>query len=51
MSQFFHLTRTKILLRQQAIPTVYAAHPAYFEWRDAYSLVREFFAYYAYRLA
>lgn len=51
VSQFFHLTRTKLMLRQQSIPAVYAAHPSYYEWRDGYALLREFFAYYAYRLA
>lgn len=51
VSQFFHLTRTKLLLRRQAPFAVYAAHPAYYEWRDGYALLREFFAYYAYLLA
>ncbi|GGG54499.1 YdcF family protein [Hymenobacter glacieicola] len=51
VSQFFHLSRTKRLLRGQGITVVYAAHPSYYEWRDAYALTREFFAYYAYLLS
>lgn len=50
VSQFFHLSRTKLMLRQQAVPTVYGAHATYYEARDVYALVREFFAYYAYLL-
>ncbi|MBX0289364.1 YdcF family protein [Hymenobacter sp. HSC-4F20] len=51
VSQFFHLSRTKLMLRQQAVPTVYGAHAAYYEGRDAYALAREFAAYYAYLLS
>ncbi|QJX48840.1 YdcF family protein [Hymenobacter taeanensis] len=51
VTQFFHVTRTKLLLRQQGIATVEGAHAEYVEWRDVYALLREFFAYYAYRLA
>jgi vancomycin permeability regulator SanA len=51
VTQFFHLTRTKLMLRQQGITRVEGAHAEYIEWRDAYALVREFFATYAYLLA
>ncbi|MCR5889846.1 YdcF family protein [Hymenobacter sp. J193] len=50
VSQFFHLSRTKLMLRRQGIPVVYAAHADYYEWRDGYALIREFLAYYAYLL-
>ncbi|RPD44586.1 YdcF family protein [Hymenobacter sediminis] len=50
VSQFFHLSRTKLLLRKQGVPEVHAAHATYYEWRDAYALIREFLAYYAYLL-
>jgi vancomycin permeability regulator SanA len=46
VSQYFHLTRTKHLLRKQGLVNVYSAHADYYEWRDLYSLVREFFAFY-----
>lgn len=47
VSQFYHLTRTKMLFRQRGLPQVSGVAPRYFEWRDAYSLGREFLAYYA----
>jgi vancomycin permeability regulator SanA len=50
VSQFFHLTRTKRALRNAGIAHVSSAHARYFEPRDAYSTVREFFGFYAYLL-
>jgi vancomycin permeability regulator SanA len=47
VSQYFHLTRTKMLLRKSGIKNVSGAAPAYFEIRDLYSVPREFAAYYA----
>lgn len=47
VSQFFHLTRCKLLLRQAGISSVTSAHADYFEWRDIYSTLREFPAFYA----
>ena len=46
VSQYFHLTRTKMLFRKQGIINVSSASPKYFELRDFYSLFREFVAYY-----
>ena len=46
VSQFFHVTRTKMLFRKAHFQNVRSASPAYFEWRDFYSLAREFPAYY-----
>lgn len=48
VSQFFHISRTKLLLRQLHFQNVYGAHARYYELRDAYALFREFFAYYIY---
>jgi vancomycin permeability regulator SanA len=48
VSQFFHISRTKLLLKQQRFPHIYGAHANYFELRDIYALIREFAAYYAY---
>ena len=46
VSQYFHLTRTKMLFRKQHFDAVSSVSPAYFEIRDIYSLAREFIAYY-----
>ncbi|SDX44527.1 YdcF family protein [Hymenobacter psychrophilus] len=50
VSQYYHLTRTKMLFRQAGFQAVGSASPLYFEWRDIYSLGREFVAYYQQRL-
>ncbi|MFD2718553.1 YdcF family protein [Hymenobacter monticola] len=47
VSQYYHLTRTKMLFRKQHFNAISSASPRYFEARDAYSLIREFFAYYS----
>lgn len=46
VSQYFHVTRTKMLFRKRGFDEVSSASPHYFEFRDLYSLTREFFAYY-----
>jgi|ERR1043165_1085221 vancomycin permeability regulator SanA len=46
VSQYFHLTRTKMLFRKRGFTNVTSVGPRYFEIRDFYSLVREFAAYY-----
>lgn len=46
VSQFYHISRTKMLYRQAGFAEVNGASPAYFELRDIYSLLREFVAYY-----
>jgi vancomycin permeability regulator SanA len=48
VSQFFHISRTKLLLKQQQFPHIYGAHANYYELRDIYALIREFAAYYTY---
>ena len=47
VSQFYHITRTKMLFKKFGLENVNSASPNYFEWRDLYSLFREFFAYYS----
>lgn len=46
VSQYFHLTRTKMLFRKQHFANISSVSPIYFEPRDTYSLLREFIAYY-----
>jgi vancomycin permeability regulator SanA len=46
VSQYFHVTRTKMLFRKRGFAHVSSVSPLYFELRDIYSLVREFAAYY-----
>lgn len=46
VSQYFHVTRTKKLFRNKGFENVSSASPRYFEWRDFYSILREFPAFY-----
>jgi vancomycin permeability regulator SanA len=46
VSQYFHLTRIKMLFRKRHFDNVSSVSPEYFEFRDIYSLLREFVAYY-----
>ena len=46
VSQYFHVTRTKKLFKNVGFHKVTSVSPRYFEWRDLYSIVREFPAYY-----
>lgn len=46
ISQYYHVTRTKMLFRKNGFQRVESASPTYFEWRDFYSVFREFFAFY-----
>ncbi|WP_245600169.1 YdcF family protein [Paenibacillus harenae] len=48
ITQYFHVARTKLALRKMDIKEVYAAHAKIFEFRDIYSILREFPAYYKY---
>ena len=45
ISQYYHLTRTKMLFGKEGFNNVSGVSPKYFEWRDIYSLIREFFAF------
>ena len=46
VSQYFHITRTKMLFRKHKFTNVSGASPVYFEIRDPYSIAREFVGYY-----
>lgn len=46
VSQYFHVTRTKKLFRDKGFENVSSVSPRYFEWRDFYSILREFPAFY-----
>ncbi|WP_163581865.1 YdcF family protein [Gracilibacillus saliphilus] len=48
ITQFFHISRTKLAMKQQGFEEVYGSHAEYFEWRDVYSTIREFPAFYKY---
>jgi len=50
VSQFFHITRAKLAFRQEGVNNVYGVHCSFFEWRDFYSLSREFLGLYYYLL-
>lgn len=48
VSQYFHITRCKMVFRKLGITNVTGAHAEYFELRDIYSTAREFVGFYAY---
>lgn len=50
VTQYFHVSRTKLAFKKMDIEEVYSAHAAFFEPRDIYSTLREFPAYYKYLL-
>lgn len=47
VSQYYHVTRTKMLFKRRHLKNVASVSPCYFEFRDAYSLLREFPAFYS----
>jgi vancomycin permeability regulator SanA len=48
VSQYFHVTRTKLALEQCGLKDVHTAYAGYLELRDIYSIVREVPAYVSY---
>lgn len=46
VSQYFHITRTKLLFRLHGFTNISGASPYFFEWRDIYSLFRELVSFY-----
>ena len=48
VSQFFHVSRAKLAFIQVGLKNVTGAHADFFEGRDVYSTIREFFGYYKY---
>lgn len=41
VTQYFHVPRTMLALKRQGVADVSGAYPAFFEWRDGYSVLRE----------
>lgn len=50
VSQYFHLPRATLALRRAGVPYAQGDYPAYYEWRDLYSLAREVVGLAWYRL-
>ena len=50
ISQFHHISRSKLIFSKMGISNVYSAHANFFEARDLYSIFRDFFAFYKYLL-
>jgi vancomycin permeability regulator SanA len=50
VSQYFHISRIRLMLKELGCANVYSAPAEYWEIRDVYSVFREFFAYYQYLL-
>lgn len=50
ISQFFHISRSKLAFKRVGYTDVYGAHAKFYLLRDVYSVFREFFAYYKYLL-
>ncbi len=48
ISQYYHISRTKLAFSKAGVETIAAAHAKRFEIRDAYALIREFFGFYKY---
>lgn len=46
VSQYYHVTRTKMLFRKQGFKNVASVSSNYFEIKDLYSILREFVGYY-----
>ena len=46
VSQYFHITLTKMLLKRRGFKNVTGVSPRYFEFRDVFSILREFPAHY-----
>lgn len=50
ISQYFHISRTRLAFSNFGVSRVYSAHANYFELRDLYSLGREVIGYFSYLL-
>ncbi len=48
ISQYFHISRTRLAVESYGVRPVYSAHAEYFELRDVYSITREVIGYGAY---
>jgi vancomycin permeability regulator SanA len=50
ISQYFHISRTRLAVESYGVRPVYSAHAEYFELRDVYSIAREVIGYGAYMM-
>ena len=50
VSQYFHISRSRMALHKFSIKNVHSVHAKFFEWRDIYSTAREAIAIYGYLL-
>ena len=50
ISQYFHISRTRLAFVHYGVNPIYSAHADYFEMRDFYSLFREVIGYFSYIL-
>ncbi len=48
VSQYYHVSRTKLAFQKVGVEKTFGIHCNYFEIRDIYSILREFFGYYKY---
>jgi vancomycin permeability regulator SanA len=48
VTQYFHISRSKLALKKAGVPLVYSVHVPFFELRDIFSIPREVFAFYYY---
>ena len=48
ISQYYHITRTKLAFNNEGFSDVKGVHADFYEIKDFYSIVREFFGYYKY---
>lgn len=48
VSHYYHISRCRLAMAQAGIQTVASAHATRLEWREPYSIAREFIGYYAY---
>ena len=51
VSQYFHLSRTRLAFEQAGVSALGTAHAEFFEWRDLYSIPREVLGWVGYRWA
>ena len=50
ISQYFHISRTRLAFAHYGVNPIYSAHANYFELRDLYSIFREVIGYFSYIL-
>jgi len=48
ISQYYHISRTRLAFQNVGFTSIHGVHADYFELRDFYSIFREFFGYYKY---